>query len=90
MLCDNIEGWVDFPDSSAAKESAWNAGDLCSIPRLGRNPGEGKSYPLQCSGTGKERERCFPVCNRNLQGLFLAAYLIPSDGEIAAFLALSK
>ena len=50
MLCDNIEGWVDFPDSSAAKESAWNAGDLCSIPRLGRNPGEGKSYPLQCSG----------------------------------------
>ena len=27
-----------------------NAGDLGSIPRLGRSPGEGKSYPLQYSG----------------------------------------
>ena len=29
VLCDNVEGWVDFPDSSAGEESAWNAGDLC-------------------------------------------------------------
>ena len=27
-----------------------NAGDLGSIPGLGRSPGEGKSYLLQCSG----------------------------------------
>ena len=27
-----------------------NAGDLGSIPGLGRSAGEGKSYPLQCSG----------------------------------------
>ena len=39
-----------FPDSSAGKESACNAGDLGSIPRLGRSPGEGNSYLLQFSG----------------------------------------
>ena len=27
-----------------------NAGDLGSIPGLGRSPGEGKGYPLQSSG----------------------------------------
>ena len=31
---------------SADKESACNAGDLGSIPVLGRSPGEGKGYPL--------------------------------------------
>ena len=41
---------MGFPDSSAGKESACNVGDLGSIPRLGRSPGEGKGYPLQCSG----------------------------------------
>ena len=39
-----------FPDSSAAKESARNAGDLGSIPGLGISLGEGKGYPLQYSG----------------------------------------
>ena len=39
-----------FPDSSAGKESTCNAGDLGSIPGLGRSPGEGTGYPLQCSG----------------------------------------
>ena len=38
-----------FPCGSADKESACNAGDLGSIPRLGRFPGEGKCYPLQYS-----------------------------------------
>ena len=31
-------------------ESACNAGDLGSIPGLGKSPGEGKGYPLQYSG----------------------------------------
>ena len=31
---------------STGKESACNAGDLGSIPGLGRSPGEGKGYPL--------------------------------------------
>ena len=32
------------------KESAYNAGDLGSVPGLARFSGEGKSYPLQYSG----------------------------------------
>ena len=39
-----------FPCGSAGKESACNAGDLGSIPELGRSPGEGKGYLLQYSG----------------------------------------
>ena len=42
--------FLGFPCGSAGKESAWNAGDLGSIPGLGRSPGEGKGYPLQYSG----------------------------------------
>ena len=38
-----------FPCGLAGKESAWNVGDLGSIPGLGRSPGEGKGYPLQYS-----------------------------------------
>ena len=41
---------MGFPGGSAGKESACNAGDLGSIPRLGRSPGEENSYPLQYSG----------------------------------------
>ena len=41
---------VGFPDSSVGKESACNAGDLSSIPGLGRSAGEGIGYPLQYSG----------------------------------------
>ena len=36
--------------SPVGKESACSAGDLGSIPGLGRSPGEGKGYPLQYSG----------------------------------------
>ena len=39
-----------FPCGSAGKESACKAGDLGSIPGLGRSPGEEKGYPLQYSG----------------------------------------
>ena len=41
---------MDFPHDSAGKESTHNAGDLGSIPGLGRSSGEGKGYPLQYSG----------------------------------------
>ena len=41
---------MGFPESSAGKESASSAGDLGSIPLLGRSPGEGKGYPVQYSG----------------------------------------
>ena len=39
-----------FPCGSTGKESACNAGDLGSIPGLGRSPGEEKGYPLPYSG----------------------------------------
>ena len=38
-----------FPGSSFGKESACNAGDLGSIPGLGRSTGEGIGYPPQYS-----------------------------------------
>ena len=38
-----------FPGGSDSKESACNAGDLGSIPGLGRSPGEGNGNPLQYS-----------------------------------------
>ena len=41
---------MGFPDGSDSEESAYNAGDLGSVPGLGRSPGEGKGYPLQYSG----------------------------------------
>ena len=45
-----VRVWEGFPCGSAGKESACNAGDMGSIPGLGRSPGEGKGYPLQYSG----------------------------------------
>ena len=38
-----------FPSGSDGKASACNAGDLGSIPRLGKSPGEGNGNPLQHS-----------------------------------------
>ena len=38
-----------FPGSSVAKESAYNAGDPNSIPGSARSPGEGVGYLLQYS-----------------------------------------
>ena len=44
-----VQSCSDFPCSSVAKESACNAGDLGSIPELGRSPGGGNDNPLQYS-----------------------------------------
>ena len=38
-----------FPGGSDGKEPACNGGDLCSIPGLGRSPGEGNGKLLQYS-----------------------------------------
>ena len=37
---------MGFPGDSGGKESACNAGDLGSIPGLGRSLGEGSDNPL--------------------------------------------
>ena len=50
MLVSGITNNFEYiPDASDSKESACNAGDLGSIPRSGRSPGEGNGYPLQDS-----------------------------------------
>ena len=50
---------LGFPCGSAGKESTCNAGDLGSIPGLGRSPGEGKGYPLQYSGLENSMDYTF-------------------------------
>ena len=40
---------LGFPSGSEVKASAWNAGDLGSIPGSGRSPGEGNGNLLQYS-----------------------------------------
>ena len=40
---------VGFPGGSEGKGSAYNVGDLGSIPGSGRSPGEGNGNPLQYS-----------------------------------------
>ena len=47
---------LGFPGGSAGNESAFSAGDLGSIPGLGRSPGEGGGYPLQYSGLEKSMD----------------------------------
>ena len=47
----------NHPGGSDGKASAYNAGDLGSIPGLGRSPGEGNGNPLQHSGLGNSVDR---------------------------------
>ena len=42
-----LERTMDFPGGSDGKVSVYNAGDLGSIPGLGRSPGEGNGKPFQ-------------------------------------------
>ena len=58
-----------FPCGSAGKESACNAGDLGSIPGLGRPPGEGKGYPLQYSGLESSMDCIVHGVAKNRSGL---------------------
>ena len=46
-----------FPGGSDGKASAYNVGDLGSIPGLGRSPGEGNGNPLQYSCLENPMER---------------------------------
>ena len=51
-----------FPGGSEVKESAWNAGDLGSIPGSGRSPGERNGYPTPVFLPGESHRQ------RNLVG----------------------
>ena len=48
---------ISFPGGSEVKVSACNAGDLGSIPGLGRSPGEGNGNPFQYSCLGNPIHR---------------------------------
>ena len=48
---------MDFHGCSDGKELTCNMGDLDSIPRLGRYPGEGNGYPLHYSGLENSMDR---------------------------------
>ena len=48
---------LDFPGGSDGEESTCNAGDLGSILRSGRSPGEGNGYPLLYSGLENSMDR---------------------------------
>jgi len=48
---------LGFPGGSDCKESAFSAGDLGLIPRLGRSPAEGDGYPHQYSGLENSMNR---------------------------------
>ena len=54
---------------TAGKESTCNAGDLGSIPGLGRSPGEGKGYPLQDSGLETSMDCVVHVVAKGQTGL---------------------
>ena len=47
---------LGFPGGSDCKESTCNAGDLGSIPGLGRSPGGGHGNPLQYSCLENSRD----------------------------------
>ena len=47
---------MGFPGGSVGEESTCNAGDLGSIPGLGRSPVERKGYPHQDSDLEKSMD----------------------------------
>ena len=48
---------LGFPGGSDSKESSCNAGDLGSLPGLGRSSGEGNGNPLQYSCLGNSIDK---------------------------------
>ena len=60
---------MGFPGGSNNKESAYNAGDLGSVPGSGRSPGEGNGYPLQysCLENSMDRGACWATYSMVLQ-----------------------
>ena len=48
---------MGFPGGSVVKNPTANAGDVGSVPGLGRSPGEGRGNPLQYSCLGNPVDR---------------------------------
>ena len=66
FLCESSVLLSGFRHSSINKEFAYNAGDLGSIPGLGRSPGEGNGHPLQssCLENSMDREAWQVIVHR--------------------------
>ena len=79
---------LGFPCGSAGKESACNEGDPGLIPGLGRSPGEGKGYPLQCSGLENSKDCIVHGVAKSwtqlsdFHSLLLPSFLFPGEGLV--------
>ena len=86
--------FLGFPYGSTGKESACNAGDLGSIPRLGRSPGEGKGYELQYSGLensmGSQRVRHNWATFTSLKMIFLDYEILVVEAGTFGFMKLRE
>ena len=80
------------PGGSDSKESAYNAGDLDSIPGLGRSPGEGNGYPLQysCLENSKDTGACRAIRIQFLRTLSVPKVTFPSFLELLQILDLYR
>ena len=84
---------LGFPGGSTGKESACNAGDPGSIPRLGRSPREENGHPLQysCLGNPKDREAWWAIVHEVTRVWHnLVAKSLPPPYDSSVFNILSK
>ena len=72
---------LGFPDNSAGKEYACNAGDPSSMPGSGRSAGEGIGYPLQYSWASLVAQLVKNLSAYNAGDLGLIPELGRSPGE---------
>ena len=81
-----INTWLlqGFPWGSAGKESTCNAGDLGSIPGLGRSPGGGKAYPLQYSGLENSMKHTVHGVTKSRAGL--SAFHSAGNKQVLSYL----
>ena len=82
-----------IPGRSAGEETARSAGDVASVPGLGRSPGEGKGHPLQdsalensvdCSPWGcteLDRPERLPACTEDARRSRLPSSCRQRDGN---------
>ena len=81
-ITNNREVKLGFPYSSVGKESACNAGDLDSIPGLGRSPEEGYGYPHQYSGLENSMDSIVHGVRKSRTGLNDFHFHFHLDGTI--------
>ena len=77
--------FLGLPYGSAGKESAHNAGDLGSIPGLGRLYGEGGGYPFQYSGLENSMDCIVHMVAKRLTQLsdfHFMTVTFPSPGDL--------